>query len=297
VLELAKAQEATRLQELRTREAEARALAERASVERERVHHDELRKTNAASQQHRAQLARFEDELARARAAAEHEASRERNAETVRLQEVVAERQEAVRRASEEKIQQSRRQTEQMKAELERETLRVKALAEAEGRAAEARASEDVNRRLLLSRVEAETSKAVAVLRAAVDAAGSALRAAEPRHAAAAVASATALAVGVFGAREGMRSAFRHLDRLLGTPSLVRETTRRSWLPSGAKAVPAAAAASTEALLANVVLPPALRERVRVLASSMAQSRGNGALFRNFMFYGVRRSRLSIPLS
>ena len=42
----------------------------------------------------------------------------------------------------------------------------------------------------------------------------------------AAVGGATALAAGVYGVREGARVTGRYLDRVLGKPSLVRETSR-----------------------------------------------------------------------
>jgi ATPase family AAA domain-containing protein 3A/B len=146
------------------------------------------------------------------------------------MQEAVAEKQESLRQATEERIQASRRQTDAMKAELERENLRAKALADAEGRAAEARANEDVNRRLMMTRVEAETAKEIAVLQAAATSFGEGAREmlSDPRKLTTAVGGFTALALGVYGAREGTRVGFRYLERILGQPSLVRETSRRS---------------------------------------------------------------------
>jgi ATPase family AAA domain-containing protein 3A/B len=218
------------------------------------------------------------------------------------MQESVAERQESLRQVTEEKVQAARRQTDAMKAELERETLRAKALAEAEGRAAEARASEDVTRRLLLSRIEAETTKAVAVLQAAATNLGEGARAllSDPRKLGTAVGGATALALGVYGAREGTRFGFRYLERVLGQPSLVRETSRRSpWQrifggrPPAAGMVTDAAAAGAEGSAAaaavplrDVVLEHSLAARVRGLAAATAATREHGAPFRNMMFYG-----------
>lgn len=78
-------------------------------------------------------------------------------------------RQEAARRATEEQIQAQRRQTEREKAEIERETIRVRALAEAEGRAHEAKLAEDVNRRMLVERANAEREKWVAAINTTFD--------------------------------------------------------------------------------------------------------------------------------
>lgn len=82
----------------------------------------------------------------------------------MKLQEEAAVRQEQVRRNTEENIQAQKRQTEKERAESERETLRVKAMSEAEGRALEAKMTEDVNRRLLVERVNVETEKWLAVV-------------------------------------------------------------------------------------------------------------------------------------
>ena len=286
MLELARQQEVTRAQELKTKEAQAQATVAQAAAERERVHFEELRKSNQQQAQLKAQMARYDDELARQRAAKEHEQARERNAETVRMQEVVAERQEALRRATEEKIQQERRATEAMKAEIDRETLRAKALADAEGRAAEARANEDVNRRLMVTRVEAETAKAVQLLNAAAQRFADGTRALlnDPRQMGVAIGGVTALALGVYGAREGSRVGFRYLERILGQPALVRETSRRGLLSTGSPT--SAAAASGDGPFRGVVLQPRLLDRLSVLASATGQSRAHGAPFRNMLFYG-----------
>ena len=71
---------------------------------------------------------------------------------------------EALRRESEERAAALQRGAEEHRAALERETQRVKALAEAEGRVKEARELEDVNRRLLGTRLEAEAARAKAML-------------------------------------------------------------------------------------------------------------------------------------
>ena len=56
--------------------------------ERERVHWEEQRKAMQADQYNKAELARFEDELARKRADVEHEKRRARQVELVRSVEI-----------------------------------------------------------------------------------------------------------------------------------------------------------------------------------------------------------------
>ena len=92
-----------------------------------------------------------------------------RNQELVKMQEDSSVRQEQARRATEEQIQAQRRQTEKQCAEIERETIRVKAMAEAEGRAHEAKLAEDVNKRMLVEKVNAEREKWVAAINTTFD--------------------------------------------------------------------------------------------------------------------------------
>lgn len=87
----------------------------------------------------------------------------------MKLQEESSVRQEQARRATEEQIQAQRRQTEREKAEIERETIRVRAMAEAEGRAHEAKLAEEVNRRMLVDRANAEREKWIAAINTTFD--------------------------------------------------------------------------------------------------------------------------------
>ncbi|CAI7882710.1 unnamed protein product [Closterium sp. NIES-53] len=151
-----------------------------------------------------------------------------RNAELVKMQEESGVRQEQIRRATEEEIQQQKRQTELEMAAIERETLKQKALAEAEARAHEARLSEDVNRRLLLEKSKAETEKWISAINTTFGHIGGGIRAllTDQNKMVVTVAGVTALAAGIYTTREGARVVWHYIDRLLGQPSLVRESSR-----------------------------------------------------------------------
>jgi ATPase family AAA domain-containing protein 3A/B len=281
---------------------------------------EQQRKTDQARAQQHAQMKQYEDELARKRYQSEHEQTRQRNAEMVKMQEEASQRQESLRRQTEESIQRSRRETDRQKAEHEREIVRAKSIAEAEGRIAENRANEDVIRRQMLARVEAETDKAMALLKEAVGAVGSGFNAllADEKRGAALVAGVTAIAAGVYGAREGSRVGFRALERYLGQPSLVRETSRNvlGFRPKAASASASASASAAaasppgpgaalskgsakdasaakgassppnSAILGDVVLESSLSTRVSQLAIATANTRRNAAPFRNVMLHG-----------
>lgn len=97
----------------------------------------------------------------------DHETQRQHNVELVKMQEESSMRKERARQATEEQMQAQQRQTEKERAEIERETIRVKAIAEAEGRAHEAKLTEDHNRRMLIERMNGEKEKWLAAINTA----------------------------------------------------------------------------------------------------------------------------------
>ena len=91
----------------------------------------------------------------------------------------------------------------------------------------------------------------------------------------------TALAAGVYGAREGAKLTRHVLERYLGQPSLVRETSRRWYGAGKMKSNPVAPQSFDEIVLANNV-----KGRLQSLAATTANTRKHGAPFRNMLFYG-----------
>ena len=285
VLDLSRTQEQTKQGELRAREAEANATAAAHATEREKVMWSEQSRLEKERSQQAAQLKQYDDELARKRLATDHEQRRQRNAEMVKLQEEGVERQEAIKRATEEKIQRERRETERYRAELERENLRAKAIAEAEGRIAENRKNEDVIRRQMIAKVTAETEKAVKVVNETLSLIGGGINSIlnDKDRLAMFVGSATALAAGVYASREGARFGFRQLEKYIGQPSLIRETSRGSfWKPQSASP----SADGGGGILGDVVLGDKLQQRVQRLAVTTANTKKHSAPFRNILFHG-----------
>ncbi|GAQ93591.1 hypothetical protein KFL_016850010, partial [Klebsormidium nitens] len=84
VIDITRKQEETRQAEEKTKQEGYRAQQAQADIERQRVAFEEQRKLNAQAAQNKAQMLRYEDELARKRMAAEHEAQRQRNQELVK---------------------------------------------------------------------------------------------------------------------------------------------------------------------------------------------------------------------
>ncbi|GMN44181.1 hypothetical protein TIFTF001_013377 [Ficus carica] len=226
---------------------------------------------------------------------AENELQRARNQELVKLQEESSIRQEQARRATEEQIQAQRRQTEREKAEIERETIRVRAIAEAEGRAHEAKLSEEVNRRMLVDRANAEREKWIAAINTTFDHIGGGLKAilTDQNKLVVAVGGVTALAAGIYTTREGAKVIWSYVDRILGQPSLIRESSRGKYPWSGLFSRGMSTLRRTDKGssqngngFGDVILHPSLQNRIKQLAGATANTKSHQAPFRNMLFYG-----------
>ncbi|KAJ7949866.1 ATPase family AAA domain-containing protein 3 [Quillaja saponaria] len=296
VFEVIKKQEETKQEDLTAKVAEFKAMQAQAETERQRVIYDEQKKLAQHQAQTKSQMARYEDELARKRMQAENEYQRARNQELVKLQEDSSIRQEQARRATEEQIQAQRRQTEREKAEIERETIRVRAMAEAEGRAHEAKLAEEVNRRMLVDRANAEREKWIAAINTTFDHIGGGLKAilTDQNKLVVAVGGVTALAAGVYTTREGARVIWGYVDRILGQPSLIRESSRGKYPWSGmfSRAMSTLRNTNKGAPSKNgkgfgdVILHPTLQKRIEQLSNATANTKSHQAPFRNMLFYG-----------
>ncbi|CAL1409444.1 unnamed protein product [Linum trigynum] len=294
VFEALRTQEETRQKVMATKAAEFKAAQAQAETERQRVMYDEQKKLASHQAQVKSQMARYEDELARKRMQADNEHQRARNQELVKLQEESSIRQEQARRATEEQIQAQRRQTEREKAEIERETIRVRAMAEAEGRAHEAKLAEDVNRRMLVDRANAEREKWVAAINTTFDHIGGGLKAVltDQNKLVVVVGGVTALAAGIYTTREGAKVMWSYVDRILGQPSLIRESSRGKYPWSGifkrgmSTLTSKGAPAPNGNGFGDVILHPSLQKRIQQLASATANTKSHQAPFRNMLFYG-----------
>ncbi|KAF4393302.1 hypothetical protein G4B88_002036 [Cannabis sativa] len=275
-----------------------------AKQERQRKLAEEQRNIVQQQAHAKAQMLRYEDELARKRMQTDNEAQRQHNVELVNLQEQSSTRKEQARRATEEQIQAQQRQTEKERAEIERETIRVKAMAEAEGRAYEAKLTEDHNRRMLIERITGEKEKWLAAINTTFGHIEGGVRSLlnDRTKLVMTVGGVTALAAGVYTTREGSRVVWGYVNRILGQPSLIRESSMSrfpgSELFSKAKSkvlnystAAAAATATSETLknkrsLGNVVLHPSLQRRIEHLAKATSNTKAHQAPFRNMLFYG-----------
>lgn len=300
VFKVMRMQEATRLKESEAEKAELLARQAQNDIERQRKMAQEQFNLLQQDAQAKAQILRYEDELARKRMQTDHESGRRHNAELVRMQEESAAKQEDHKRAAEEQIQAQLRRTEKENAEIERETVRFKIEEEAKGRALEERLSEDVNRRMLVESLKGETENWLSAINTTFGhiEGGFRILFTDRTKLLMAVGGVTALAAGVYTTREGARVTWGYINRILGQPSLIRESSIAKYPWSGmvtsgvGKLFKKSTTAGGMGFMQNktnsgsIVLHPSLQRRIEQLARATANTKTHQAPFRNMLFYG-----------
>ncbi|KAK3017161.1 hypothetical protein RJ639_007836 [Escallonia herrerae] len=298
--EVMRKQEGARLAEVEAEKVHQRAIQVQLDIERQRKLSEEQRNLVQQQSQVKAQMLRNEDELARKRMQTDHESQRRNNVELVRMQEEASIRKEQKRQATEEQIQAQQRQTEKERAEIERETIRVKAMAEAEGRAHEAKLTEDQKKRMLIERMNGEREKWLAAINTTFGHIEGGLREllTDRRKLVMTVGGVTALAAGVYTTREGARVTWGYINRILGQPSLIRESSMNKFPWSGivsrgahkmlnfSTAARQSVPSVNKSNFGNIVLHPSLQRRIEQLARATANTKSHQAPFRNMLFYG-----------
>ncbi|GFR42049.1 hypothetical protein Agub_g2865 [Astrephomene gubernaculifera] len=288
-LELSRQQEVTKQAEAKEREADYRRQAAAIEREREVVRFQEEAKMEEQRAQVAARMKQYEDELARKRMMAEHELQRQRNAELAKLQEEASARAEQERLRVEQQIQAERRAAEQYAADLQKQIQRERALAEAEGRIKEARENEDVNRRAALLKYQEETRKAIESINAVMSHLGqAALELVTDRtKLLTAVGGTTLLFLGIYATRETTRVVGRTVEAWLGTPRLIRETSRFNvWNPKSWSLGPTRTKEEVKKDFSDIILHQELHDTVRQVSAAAANTKAHGAPFRHMLFYG-----------
>ncbi|CAN1225410.1 ATPase family AAA domain-containing protein 3-A [Linum perenne] len=153
VFDLMRKQEQSRLAELAAEKDHYGAIQAQKDIDRQRNLAEEQRNLVQQQAQAKAQMLRYEDELARKRMQTDHESQRKHNVELARMQEESSIRKEQARRSTEEQIQAQQRQTDKERAEIERETIRAKL-------------TEEHNRRMLVEKINGEREKWLAAINA-----------------------------------------------------------------------------------------------------------------------------------
>lgn len=97
-----------------------------------------------------------------------------------------------------------------------------------------------------------------------------------------------------FQYREGARVVWSYVDKILGQPSLIRESSKGKYPWSGFLSRSKSSLINKEVISGNnenggfgdVILHPSLHKRIEQLANATANTKYHQAPFRNMLFYG-----------
>lgn len=278
-LELSKLQEVTRQTEYQTKIKEYETSIAQMQLEAKRTEGEEKRKNMQEETRQHQQRAQYQDQLSRKRYDDQLLQQQRINEENLRRQEESVAKQEAMRKATIEHEMELRSQNEMKRIEAE---LKAKAKVDRE------------NRDLILEQIKLKAAENRVTVLESIKTAGSVLG--SGAHAlltdwdkvVAAAAGMSLLALGVYSAKGATGVTARYIEARLGKPSLVRETSRFSFLETLKHPISSLQKFRQQPgdALSGVVLAPLLEERLRDVAIATKNTKHNKGMYRNILMHG-----------
>ncbi|ESO07619.1 hypothetical protein HELRODRAFT_185441 [Helobdella robusta] len=278
-LELTKKQEDVKILENQISIKQYEVEVERMKSEQIKMANEERRKTLVEETKQNQKRAEYQDQLARKRYDDQLIQQAKMQEENLRKQEESVAKQEAMRRKTVEHEMELRQQTEMKRVEAE---MRAKALAERE------------NKDIHLEQIRVKAAERRKTIIESIQTAGNVLGAgfqtfiSDKDKIIATIAGLSALAVGVYAAKFGTGVAARYVENRLGKPSLIRETSRLTFVDAVKHPIETFKRISLKAedALKGIVLKPSLEERLRDIAIATRHTKTNQGFYRNILFYG-----------
>ena len=197
-------------------------------IERENIHREEAREKLNESDRRIIEAENRTQTMARERIDYESTQTGLRNEEHTKMTEASEMRKETMRRETEEALIRQRAAADLKKANVEIEVATAKAKAEAEGKMKQERENEDIKMRLQKSEAELQRKQvldAINLIFVRMTEGGKELLS-DPERVLRGLGAIILLAAGVYFVRECSKVVAREIERRLGKPSLVRETSR-----------------------------------------------------------------------
>ncbi|XP_025829400.1 ATPase family AAA domain-containing protein 3A homolog [Agrilus planipennis] len=278
-LELSKLQETTKQVEYQSKIKEYEAHVQQLQIEAKKAEAEERRKyLQEETKQHQAR-AQYQDQLSRKRYDDQLQQQQRMNEENLRRQEESVAKQEAMRKATIEHEMELRNKNEMKRIEAE---LRAKAKVDRE------------NRDLILEQIRLKAEENRITVLEGIKTAGSVIGSGVTAlltdwdKVLAAAGGMSLLALGVYTAKGATSVTARYIEARLGKPSLVRDTSRFSFLESLKHPIEQLKKlrSKTGDALSGVVLAPRLEERLRDVAIATKNTKLNRGMYRNILMYG-----------
>jgi len=289
-----KAFEVIKLQEL-TKQKEYQAESERnmtqrqqAALQRASIEGEEKRKTISHQQEQERRSAQYRAQLDNELYQKKLEEQERLNEQYLAQQNNQFQRQEQMRKQNDMEIEQSRMRTMEAKAKLDRETAMMKVQAETEGRTKQERDNVDIRLRESRARLAEERDTKLKTLELTFSSLGAGFRSLvdDKARMTQLVTGLSFLALGVYAAKNGTRVASNMLERRLGRPPLIRETSKWTWNKAFGGSIFNRASGNSGKVLDQIVLEEELAQRLEWTTNSLVNAKKNGTPFRHMLLHG-----------
>lgn len=280
-MEIVKTQEKTKQHDLLVKAKEYEAHVKQLEIEVKKREGEENRKTIGAQQEMNQRKAEYEDQIKRKRIVEQMNADKYRKEEELKRQEEAVAKQEAIRRKTIEYEAELRQKTEKARVELE---TRGKIQAERENhdlRMKEAVIKAEEYRKTVIEGLKVASKEFGRGFQEYID---------DPKKLSATALTLSGIFLGLYTARVSTGIAGKYIEARLGKPSLVRDTSRRTFrqrLTSPIETISSIIKpTSPNDVMKGIVLKESLTERLNRITVSTANTKKNGAPFRNLCLHG-----------
>jgi ATPase family AAA domain-containing protein 3A/B len=284
--EIIKLQESTKQKEIQRDIEKQITERQQLGLQRAQVEGEEKRKTLAEQTQQQQRLAEYQAQLDAELNQRKTQDQLRQNEEFLKQQHEQFLRQESMRKKTDLEIEDARRKTLAEQARISKETEVARVKAEAEGRIAQERQNIDVRLQEMRAKMTEKRQTRLETLNTTFSSLGSGVSSllADKQRLTALCLGTTGLFLGVFAARQGTRVAATLVERSLGKPPLVRETSRWTFDPK--RWITQAVGGEKKNIFEKIVLEETLAERLQWTTNSLVNARKHKTPFRHLLLYG-----------
>ena len=290
-----KAFEVIKLQE-QTKQREIQAQIERTMTERQQfaaqkaqIEGEERRKTIQEQSEQARRMAEYQAQLDAELNQKKAQDQLRQNEEFLKQQHEQFLRQEAMRKKTDMEIEEARRKTLAEQARIAKETEVARVKAESEGRTAQERSNVDVRLQEMRAKMAEKRQTRMETLNTTFSSLGGGVSSllADKQRLTALCLGVSGMFLGVFAAKQGTRIAATLIERSLGKPPLVRETSRWTFSPTRwVQSLVKSDGNNKQNLFEKIVLEDSLAERLQWTTNSLVNARKNKTPFRHLLLYG-----------
>ena len=287
-----KAFEVIKLQE-QTKQREIQAQIEKTVTDRQQfaaqkaqIEGEERRKTIQEQSEQARRMAEFQAQIDAELNQKKAQDQLRQNEEFLKQQHEQFLRQESLRKRTDMEIEEARRKTLAEQARIGKETEVARVKAEAEGRIAQERENVDIRLQEMRAKMSEKRQTRMETLNTTFTSLGSGFSTlmGDKQRLTALCLGTTGIFFGLFAAKQGTRVAATLIERSLGKPPLVRETSRWTFAPT--RWVQSLLKSEKKGVFDKIVLEQTLAERLQWTTNSLVNARKNKTPFRHLLLYG-----------